>query len=242
MADRFFLWGAEEFGHDTAVSSSVLLVSIFCLIWCVYRGKKADSFKSMYTYVVFGLFIVFCMFVRWEPFVARYMLPYLALLCPMISVWIEDMSCNAKHEVKNFTLPISCWIGVTGLVFLFSYHGEIAKEQDFARADGYFMNRREIELDYRKAEEVIENAGCKNVGLIMHMDAYEYPIQYMLKYNVNRIEHIMVDNETAIYEDITFVPDCILTTSDMGENMEVYEEDYERVQQGEYLNVYEKVE
>lgn len=239
----FFLWGAGEFGHDTAVSSSVLLVSIVCLIWCVYRGKRTDSFKRLYTYVAFGLFIVFCMFVRWEPFVVRYMLPYLALMCPMIAVWIEDMSCNAKHEgVKNFALPISCWLGVTGLVFLFFYHGEIAKEQDFARADGYFSNRREIEADYRQAEEVIENAGYRNVGLIMYMDAYEYPIQYMLKYNVDWIEHIMVDNETAIYEDISFVPDCILTTSDMGVAMEVHEEDYEKVLHGEYLNVYVKVE
>lgn len=201
------------------------------------------QFHLAYTYVAFGLFIVFCMFVRWEPFVVRYMLPYLALMCPMIAVWIEDMSCNAKHEgVKNFALPISCWLGVTGLVFLFFYHGEIAKEQDFARADGYFSNRREIEADYRQAEEVIENAGYRNVGLIMYMDAYEYPIQYMLKYNVDRIEHIMVDNETAIYEDISFVPDCILTTSDMGVAMEVHEEDYEKVLHGEYLNVYVKVE
>ena len=38
---------------------------------------------------------------------------------------------------------------------------------------------------------------------------YEYPLWYMLRDANVRIEHVLVDNETAVYTDTAFMPDCI---------------------------------
>ncbi len=46
------------------------------------------------------IFIIFCCLVRWEPYVSRYMISYLALLCPMIAFETEDFS-------ENFIYPVA---------------------------------------------------------------------------------------------------------------------------------------
>lgn len=93
---RAFYLTRANLGHDTAVNPAVLYIFIFSLIWCFVRKKQTDRKQQIYTYIVFCLFIIMCMIVRWEPFVSRYMLPYLALLCPAISIWVEDMFLMPK--------------------------------------------------------------------------------------------------------------------------------------------------
>lgn len=234
----FGLGGAGNFGHDTAINSTILYVSIFCFIWCLCR-KSLEMFKRFYTYIVMLLFVFFCAFVRWEPFVSRYMLSYLALFCPMAAVWLEDMSQNAKNIfVKNYSLPVVCWMGILGITMLAQYHGKIAFQEGMARSERYFRNNSGITKEYVNACSVIENLGCERVGLMLGEDTYSYPIMYMLKHDVKRIEHIAVSNETQKYEDLAYTPDCIISVGDLGDWTEFRNNYYERIYAGEALNVY----
>ena len=235
----FSLHQAPSFGHDTAVSSTILIVAVVCLAWCVYRRKNAEKYPKMYTYVVMTMFALVCIFIRWEPYVSRYMFPYLALMCPMVSVWIEDIAKNAKTDwIRNSSVAVVCWMGILGLIMLFSYHGKIAVQQDISRPEGYFTNRSNIRDEYMTAMNVVEDLGAKNIGLITTGDSYEYPIQYMLKHSTERIEHVLVDNDTSRYEDLLFVPDCILTIKDLGEAIEVHGKTYAKIVSGENINIY----
>lgn len=85
---------------------------------------------------------------------------------------------------------------------------------------------------------VVEDMGAKNIGLITTGGSYEYPIQYMLKHSTERIEHVLVDNDTSRYEDLSFVPDCILAIKDQGEILEVHGQTYEKIMSGENINIY----
>lgn len=137
----FSLHQAPSFGHDTAVSSTILIVAMVCLAWCIYRRKRAEKYPKMYTYVVMTMFALICVFIRWEPFVSRYMLPYLALMCPLVSIWLADISKNVKIDwIRGSSTVVVCWMGILGLIMLFSYHGRIAVKQDMSRPEGYFTN------------------------------------------------------------------------------------------------------
>ena len=57
---------------------------------------------------------------------------------------------------------------------------------------------------------IIQANGWKNIGLLLGSDSYEYPLWKVLGDNGYTIKHVNVDNETAIYEDKSFVPDCII--------------------------------
>lgn len=63
-------------------------------------------------------------------------------------------------------------------------------------------------------------------------DGYEYPVYYMLKQCTKRIEHIMVNNDTKIYEDAEYLPDCVLSTGDLGSLIEYHGILYNRQTEG----------
>lgn len=236
----FYLWSAGNMGHDTAVNAAVVYIFVGCLIWCIYRRKHVEKSKTLYTYMVAMLFILICAFTRWEPFVSRYMLPYLALLCPAISIWLEDMAENSVNILlKNCCVPIICWIGVTGLLQLFSFHVAIATEQNVSRPDGYFQSRSDITEEYKQACEYAKSVNAESIGLYLGEDSYEYPIWYELKYSAKRIEHVMVCNDTKKYEDETFIPECILSSDDFGAFLEYHGAQYDKWMEGS-LNAYMK--
>ena len=62
---------------------------------------------------------------------------------------------------------------------------------------------------YAALTDQIKSQGYENVGLYLHKaDDFEYPFWAML--DGCRLEHVMVENETAGYADEGFVPDCII--------------------------------
>lgn len=235
---EFSLGEALTFGHDTALNSTILIVAVFCLIWCLYRRKKANRDRKTYTYLVMLLFAVCCTFIRWEPFVSRYMLPYLALMCPMASIWIEDISENAKNEcLKKASYIVVSWLGITGVLMLFSYHGNIIIKQKVSRPEGYFTNRTYIREEYISAVDTVIESGARNIGLMMGGE-YEYPIQYMLKETAERIEDVGVGNDTKKYADSSFIPECIIASKDLGESLDLRNRKYKKILSGENINVY----
>lgn len=239
---KIFSVGAPDtYGHDRAVNSIVLIVTVICFLWCLHRRRQENYYQRQYTYIVFALFIVFCTVVRWEPFVSRYMLPYLALLCIMASVQLQDISQNAKMEMWRIScVPVVCCLCIVQLSLLFSYHIDILLEQEVKRPTGYFRSRRNIEISYTEACEYISLNGYEEIGLILGGDSYEYPIFYMLKNKVKRIEHILVTNESCKYEDMLYEPDCVLTTNISEDTIEIHNNSYEKVMDGEEIKVYIK--
>lgn len=101
----FFLHGARSYEPDTAVNSIIVLCFLICVIWGIYRfSKQKKSSGRCYASLVSVIFLVFCCVVRWEPFVSRYMVSYLALLCPMIAFEVEDFVDYFKVKLMEDAL------------------------------------------------------------------------------------------------------------------------------------------
>mgnify|MGYP005757108571 CR=1 FL=1 len=218
---EFQLRSATSYGHDTAVNVTILVLFTLCLLWSLYR-RKVKGLPKVYTYCTAALFFCLCIFMRWNPYVTRYMLPYLVLMCPMIAFWCEDMSLHAGTPViRESVLYVVGWMGILGLITMFSYHGQTAKDQHMSRPGGYFTNRYGAELgdEYRQVCDAAVENNDRYIGLILNGDAYEYPMQYLLQGKIEKMQHIMVDNPTAKYEDPQFDPDGIITTENWGDTI-----------------------
>ena len=62
---------------------------------------------------------------------------------------------------------------------------------------------------YFPLTDAIKSRGYDEVGLrLLKADDFEYPFWAVL--DGCRLEHIQVNNETAVYADPDFVPDCII--------------------------------
>lgn len=71
-------------------------------------------------------------------------------------------------------------------------------------------------------------------------DSYEYPLTQMIKGD-RRIEHVMVENETAIYEDKTFIPDIVVLYESIDpDNLEINGNIYSEVVEVERGSVWKR--
>ena len=88
--------------------------------------------------------------------------------------------------------------------------------------------------------EYVNTHECKNIGLYIGGDSYEYPLTQMITEG-KRIEHVDVDNETAVYADDTFVPDLILVyEKESSDTMTIGRYNYHRVKKLESGEIWAK--
>ena len=109
------------------------------------------------------------------------------------------------------------------------------------RPGGYYYNRGALNAEYSEITEAIKNGNYKNVGLIFQEDNYEYPLWYILDGAKVRIEHIEINNVSSKYEDMDFVPDCIISVTDLGNELKYDDKSYKKIleiEEGEFISLY----
>ncbi len=210
---EFSLHEANTYGCDVAVNPLVLWLFILCVVWGICTLKKTDWKSSVtgYSLTSAAAFCIFCTILRWEPFVSRYMVSYLALLCPMISAQLQrHMQREERVALRHAVLGTVGFLCVMSAVSITHYHYDICMNQGAAgRPYGYFHMRWGEGSYYAQVTDEIKSAGYASVGLHLALaDDYEYPIWKML--SEQHIEHVGVENESAVYADESYTPDCVI--------------------------------
>lgn len=212
----FSLHGAPNFGHDTAINPVIVWLLILCIIWAVIKIRHINwrQMYRSYSLVAVICFVAFCAVLRWEPFVTRYMVSFLALLCPMIVFQIQrltEVSAKKPLRLQNILVGIICLVCVIDIINIGEYHQGICNVYGAAqRPYGYFVNRSNEYEAYSAICQAIADNGYQQIGLFSNEDHYEYPFWAMLQENDVQIRHVNVQNESAIYTDEEYVPDCII--------------------------------
>lgn len=209
----FGLHEPGTYGCDTAINPVAMWLFIFCVLWvlCTFRRTDRKGIKAGYFLASTISFCVFCAVLRWEPFVSRYMVSYFALLCPMIAVRIQrGTEAEKRRPLRHAVIGIVGFLCVTEAISLTAFYYDVYAHQGADnRPYGYFTARRDETVYYAQVTDDIKGSGYNSVGLyLLKADDYEYPIWKML--GKQRIEHVNVRNESTIYADPDFTPDCII--------------------------------
>ena len=207
---EFFVHGAAEYGHDMAVNPLIVYLLVFCILLGIWACRRYSVKRIVlgYSFIAAICFMVFCAVLRWEPFVSRYMLSYLALLCPLIAIQLQNRLPRIPRYALAAVVILLC---VADLSYQSIYHWTmVTKREAGQRPEGYFANRFEEYEPYAAVCAAIDDGGYNSVGLSMGGDDYEYPLWRMLPDEVMRIEHVGVTNQSAGYADGSFQPDCIV--------------------------------
>lgn len=216
----------NDYGHDTAVNAGIYWLWLICLVllvaaWIVRFVRHQQRMESMrgasvYLGTTIAAFVLFWLVVRWEPYEVRYMLPYLALICAAVPLAMQEIVATllpALHTRTTQGILVATAVGILIPTMILmrdvvDYHEEIVTQQG-ERPDGYYQWRRgELGPQYQLASAILD-AGYSSVGLYCGGDDYEYPLWSLLGRDV-QIEHVMVENETAQYEDTSYAPDAII--------------------------------
>ena len=115
----------------------VLFWSAFIAFSYLFIIKKRVCGELWYKYCESALisYLSFCLVLRWEPFINRYLISYLALLCPVISLSFQQFTKNNRKLTNRIIKSIVIVLCSLNIVLVVKYE---LNSHVFQRPQGYF--------------------------------------------------------------------------------------------------------
>ncbi len=66
--------------------------------------------------------VIFCVCLRWERFIERYTITYLALFCPMIALLINILYETGKERYGDMIIGMLIFVSLSELAHMIPYH------------------------------------------------------------------------------------------------------------------------
>ena len=207
--------------HEDSAPNFMQLALIIAA--CIFMG--ANFFKHKRNYAVTLLFwviffegILFCAYLKWQPWHTRLHIPMFVLGC-ILTVYAASISRFFKMAL-SIMLPV-IFIYATAIVL----QNNIRPYIDMAngkpgivtmlrpRYENYFNNQPDHYPEYAAITQNIEKSGFKNIGLILSANDFEYPLfTNCFSETINPV-NIMVHNYTQSCVSAITQIDCIVSTN-----------------------------
>jgi Dolichyl-phosphate-mannose-protein mannosyltransferase len=198
--------------EDLAGNPVHLLLVILAIVLIVARGgarKPGDLLP--YVLSLGAAFLLFALYLRWQPWHSRLHLPLFVLWSPAIAVTLSAVS---RRSVAGLAVVVL-------LAFSFPYllantSRRLAGKDSVMiknRMDQYFHNHPSLKDSYQASALLIATRGCGNVGLKFTENDWEYPVWVLLartSLGQFRIEHVEIENASARLVRGDFVPCAIV--------------------------------
>lgn len=205
-----------------------ILTAIFIFIEVIKRKTRIHSAAVFYLFILISQTILFCLFLKWQPWHTRLHLPIFFLSIPFV-IYIAQLN-NKFLKIVKVSSVISLFIAIVVVLinttrpYITNRFTKEIKVTD-PRFEKYFANQSELYQEYHSVKEEISSDKFKNIGLLLAWNDYEYPIftEYG-DHSLNPVS-INVSNYTkkipAVFENV----DCIVSTTENRDSIE-YKEKY----------------
>ena len=214
---RYTVYGAPRNARNHEADANnrwhLLLLGAAAVFVAVTRRRA----WMVYGLALLAAFLLFCFYLKWQPFLARLELPLFVMGAPLAACFLEELRPNILAIAlclllvnntraalfENWTRPLH------GPRNLF-----ITTRQDNYFADMTQWNNR---ASYLAAIDLTAASGCRTVGIDISRNQLEYPFQALLleRNPTVRFVHTGVENASArFYPAIrpqvcaVFCPDC----------------------------------
>jgi hypothetical protein len=218
--DRDTTWPGARYGpplnanHEANANNRwhLLLISAAALFALATRNRL----WTLYAAALVSAFLLFCLYLKWQPFLARLELPLFVLGAPLAAFPVEKLRYpalavllaiflvnNARPALfQNWTRPLkgpnSLWAT--------------------ARDDNYFsdMGQWNNRASYLVSVDRTSRSGCTAVGLDISENQLEYPFQALLRERKPQVRfvHAGVANASARYVGADTKPPCAVWCPD----------------------------
>ena len=170
---------------------AMLFAVIFVLSW-FYRGPRGKI--GFYVGAVTFSFLLFCSIVRFQPWHSRFHLPLFILFCPVAGVVLEHFL-----KQKSFIIGIVLAVGTLPWLFLNDQHPWVGNWSIWHQPKivQHFYKHPDLALPYAATVGYLKSIDCRQVGLFIGEDTWEYPWWVFLADKGVRIEHVQVNNPSA---------------------------------------------
>jgi 4-amino-4-deoxy-L-arabinose transferase-like glycosyltransferase len=202
------------FAIDESVSGNfvhlcLVFISLAVIIW--WRIKRAQRFIFIYAAVLVLSFLLFAFYLKWQPWHSRLHLPLFVLAAPLIGLMLSRL------RYRPLAAMIAVGLVIQAMPFLLRnpLHPVLSRQNilTMSRSHQYFLGNPALEEFYTRAVNEIVHAQCNQLGLIMPIDAWEYPF-WVLSAQLSpvpvQIQSVEVENQSRILADSTFHPCAVV--------------------------------
>lgn len=216
----------DQPNHEDGAGNGLHLVAILVALFVVFtaRGPNRASSWGLIIVVVAGA-LLFCGYLKWQPWNSRLQLPLFILAAPLIGA-----AFDGKRLIARSTIAIFLVAGIFPLLFNFSRPlvgpNSILR---LARNDIFYLTRWDVREGHMQLADYARRRGCLRIGMMIGPNEWEYPLWAML--NEARVDgpykfdHVNVTNATKNLPGGQHLdpsaPDCI-TTMQVREASEIY--------------------
>jgi len=185
--ERFDI-GKPRYHEDLAgnfVHAGLLIFSLAVMV----AFPRDDSDRRAYALALAAGFLTFSYLLKWQPWGSRLQMPFFVLGAPLIALTLwQLLRPNTARAVTALVLLASLpWVLFNESRMLVPrpsrsvlWDRNARTVFNTSRRDMYFRNRPELAEPYEAAAQKIEAAGCREVGLVIGSDDYEYPFWVLL--------------------------------------------------------------
>ncbi len=207
---RAYHVGTVDLGHDTTsnpLHTWLIIITFFILIYCIVKRKKV---ANAYIWCSFLSFFIFMLVLRWEPYISRYQIPFIAILCPSIVYIINKGIKDKKKTAFNIIISFLCILSfANGLS-----HNSIKCLFDVSkRPVGYFGGQTDCLEQHQNVIDIINQNEYKTMGLYSNIFECTYAF-WAIDSSLDEIRYINITNSSDKYESSTYTPDCIVWISE----------------------------
>jgi hypothetical protein len=202
---------ASNLLHFFLIITSITLISINML-----KSKMIFNIVPIYLVMILLQIILFCLYLKWQPWHTRLHTPLFMLSIPLIC---STLSLNIKYITYFYRIvPFILFsaflivaINYSRPYFSNKYTSNISLKDE--RYKKYFANRLELYQEYNNTVKNIHYLNYKRIGLILSTDDWEYPLFSMFYGEKKEPIHINVSNISKKLSVNTDNIDCIISTT-----------------------------
>ncbi len=191
---RFNFSPALSMGEDDAGNPLHLILAGFAVV-VAFWNFRYNRPAAIYSACLAAAFLVFCGYLKWQPWIARLHLPLFVAAAPVFGLLL---SRDVFRRVAPFVAML--------LLFVGSFYAVEGKERPLVsqatilaqpRVHLYFASKSASRDPFIAAAARIARAGPSRVGIITGVDDWEYPLRVLIRARLGkdiRFEHIDVQN------------------------------------------------
>lgn len=223
VSDQRTTWPGYEFSlvpfkinEDLTGAPLHLFLTMVCLvILAVKKPKLSGKRMKLLLWSVLISFILFSGFLRWQVWQARLMLSFFMILSVLLGFVISNYF---KRWLR--TLVMSLMVLIAALCLWKNPTKPLPLLYDYNITNMYrilvMIYDNKLNAIYIPALETLDqDLGCREIGLVVGNEFWEYPFWEDLQDNIGadlRIEHVNVVNASAVLEDVAFEPCAVIVT------------------------------
>lgn len=200
------------FNADSAPNLVIILLYIIAIIILLVLlfQKKASRMENLGFHICSVISLtVFLAIMRFTANRTRYEISFYSLICIsagyLLSIILDNRNIMVKTAVVSTIVTICC----LDLINLTIYHYGMMRSHDARFVPSSYDSKSSITyLSFIKIRELVDEYECKKLGNHFEEGTIEYPLLVMLK--DKEVKNINIANETSVYEDDNYIPDCLI--------------------------------